>query len=174
MKVMRPAWRVRTSCASMAPSAFAEMTRADALERLRIGTASSIRPPIETRISRQPCHRMLSATRRGEDRVEDQPAGGERQDQADEDADRGEHVGEQMDAVGGQRRRAAAAAGAAPEPQPQTPLMHAGHGRLTARPGDRLVEHMRRAKPAHAAEKIEIAAMTISTPSRTTEKYSAL
>ena len=109
MKVTRPAVRVLTSCASIAPSALAEMTwrmwRATSAV-----TASSIRPLTDSRTSFQPAHRMLAADQRRQHGIEHLPAGDRDQRQADQHADGGGDVGQQVPAVGDQGRRALPAA----------------------------------------------------------------
>ena len=59
----------------------------------------------------------------GERRIEDLPAGQDRADQAGDDADRGDHVGHDVMAVGDQRRRFLGAAGADQQSSAQTALM---------------------------------------------------
>ncbi len=61
MKVMRPAWRVRMSCASIAPSALVAMT-SRMVCCTSAGTATSMSPPTLSRTTAQPDQRMLRAT----------------------------------------------------------------------------------------------------------------
>ena len=70
------------------------------------GTASSISPPSDSRMTRQPDHRMFDRDERREHRVEDRPARRDGEDDADDDPDRGHDVGEEVPPVGGERRRA--------------------------------------------------------------------
>ena len=69
----------------------------------------------------QPCHRMLSATMHGQQRVEHVPAGDDRADKAGDDADRGHDVGHD---VAGRRRPAPAISRAAGADQHAAPRRH--------------------------------------------------
>src|SRR3954471_17796509 len=77
MKVRRPAWRVRRSCASRAPAALAEMS-SRMRPKVSGGAASSMRPPTDSFIKPQPDQRMLRATKAARRLFHQPPAGPEK------------------------------------------------------------------------------------------------
>ena len=83
-------------------------SRQSRLDRLLVAgsTAWSIRPSTEWEITFQPWNRMLRQPGCAMTRIEDRIAGGQRQDEADQNADRGHDIRDDMLAVGRQRRRA--------------------------------------------------------------------
>ena len=102
MNIMRPACRVRRSCASIAPSALAEM-----ISRIRAnvpgGTASSIRPPMRLfheaparpqNVQRNHGRQCRIKNRASSDRCERDPA---------EYANRGDYIRDKMTSIGHER-----------------------------------------------------------------------
>ncbi len=171
MKVARPAVRVRMSCASMAPVACSEIS-ARMRRAMSLSTASSIKPLIDERISRQPATRILSATSAASagSRIV-QPVRTERARPT---------ITPIEVATSAKRCQPSATSAGERQLRPKRMSVH-DHAALRsvatalmARPVNGWVSVRGSLSVIHAACRISSAATMISTPSRTAEKYSAL
>ena len=142
MKVVRPAWRVRRSCASIAPSASFEIA-SRIFASTSLETASSISPPIDCRIELPSPPQDVQRDQRRDERIEDEPAGERHQRDADKHADRRDDVGQEVLGVGEQCRRAPALRRTRNSRRHQTALIDASQAPLIASPSAGAVERLR-------------------------------